>query len=106
MGIINYGTEELSGCYLSVSREELADICSGSSTLVDGSTNIPNFLSYNASFVGIFGNADPLDVSQWLEIDIKSDALTTSWDDSTGVCIDLPTSINYKFLTTRAGSIS
>ena len=103
---INYGTDEMSGCYLSLTREELAELCSGASTLVDPSTNITTFLSYNASYVGIFGNADPLDVSQWLEIDIKSDALTTSWDDSIGVCTDLPTSINYKFLTTPAGSVS
>ena len=103
---ITFGTDQMSGCYLSVTRQELADICNGISSWVDGTTYIPNFLSYNASYVGIFGNADPLDISQWLEIDVQSDAITTLWDDTLGVCVDLPTSINYKFLTTPAGSVS
>ncbi len=32
-------------------------------------------------YLGSYGNADPLDVSQWIEVPVASSADTASWDD-------------------------
>lgn len=32
-------------------------------------------------YLGSYGNADPLDVSQWVELPFSSSADTASWDD-------------------------
>lgn len=48
------------------------------------------------SQIGLFGNADPLDVSQWLNIDIKAAIDAASWQERTSTCENAVTSVNYR----------
>lgn len=37
--------------------------------------------SSSVAYLGSYGNADPLDVSQWVEMPVASSTDTASWDD-------------------------
>ena len=37
--------------------------------------------SSTVEYIGEYGSADPLDVSQWMELQFSSSADTASWDD-------------------------
>mmetsp|Transcript_9411 Transcript_9411/g.32320 ORF Transcript_9411/g.32320 Transcript_9411/m.32320 type:complete len:161 (+) Transcript_9411:2444-2926(+) len=50
-------------------------------------------------YVGIFGNADPLDVSQWRKIDVQAAASNTAtWQERTGICKNAVTTMNYRLI--------
>ena len=61
--------------------------CTGSGPYVDPSTGFTPLAFHNTSssvgYLGSYGNADPLDVSQWVEMPVASSADTASWDDQT-----------------------
>lgn len=60
-------------------------------------------------YVGIYGNADPLDASQWLALAapvIPVTGLNRKWNDFTGTCSNMITSLNYKFLVAYSGELS
>lgn len=40
-------------------------------------------------YIGIFGNADPLDVSQWFEVTQTISSATRSWTESTATCSNM-----------------
>lgn len=47
--------------------------------------------------IGSFGNADPLDTSQWLNIDINPAAGDAAiWQERTGTCENAVTSMDYR----------
>ena len=89
---------------MDLTRAELQTMCGGSGPYMIA--GLPIFFSVNATHVGIFGNADPLDYTQWLALDQTFGTNTYAWDDTTGSCRDFYTSLEYKFLTANVGSKS
>jgi len=61
--------------------------------------NIPTEL------VGMYGNADPLDRSQWLEIRVDpAIGNAARWNSRTGTCENALTSMNYGFVWSYVGA--
>ena len=60
-------------------------------------------LSKYVSYIGIYGNADPLDISQWLSLPLSIPTSTSTWSDTTGTCSKLLTNLNYQFLIAKSG---
>ena len=63
-------------------------------------------LSYRLNgYIGTYGNADPLDISQWQEINIESPtaASTRNWDDASGVCSNMYSGMHIEFLIAKTG---
>lgn len=52
---------------------------------MDPDTGFTPLVLYNTSssvdYLGSYGNADPLDASQWVQMPVASSADTASWDD-------------------------
>ena len=59
--------------------------CTGSGQHVDPDTGFTPLAFRNTSsaveYIGKYGSADPLDISQWMELPLASSADTASWDD-------------------------
>lgn len=73
-------------------------------------TGIPYFFNLNANnvtsnlaYVGIYGNADPLDVKQWEKLAVTLPTPPRGYNDATGVCSNMYTSLNYQFLIAQSG---
>lgn len=78
---------------------------SGLSPYVDGD-GIPFYfnLSLSEGYVGIYGNADPLDLSQWYSLGLTGSITTNkAWDDSTSTCSNVISGMHYKFLVAKSG---
>jgi hypothetical protein len=52
-------------------------------------------LSFLARYIGIYGNADPLDITQWLPITLTVPSDARSWNDKTGTCSNAYTGFLY-----------
>lgn len=114
---ILFGFDVTSGCVLKLSKSELESLCcQASSQCIAPSispyssvlTGIPYFFNIsNSDFIGIYGNADPLDISQWLKVSTPSiDKKPSSWNNYDGTCSNMFTGLHYNFLITKSGEIS
>lgn len=107
---VNFGEDLATGCALEVTYANFTDLCAQAGPLVrevaPAGLKVPKHLWMNSSFnyVGIFGNADPLDASQWMEMTIEAQANEPSLDDTARVCSYLTTSLHYQFLVAYVGS--
>lgn len=115
--VVPFGADSRSGCILKLNRTGLADFCNGRGPHAAGRAlpryfNVTNALVFNGDgtlpddVVGIFGNADPLDTSQWINIDVKPAAFgeTAVWNELEGTCVGAITSMNYRFLWAYVGA--
>lgn len=108
---MKFGYDVSTGCTLHMNRDALASMCSDPSTsiYVNPDTLLPYFLDFTNGSLGIFGNADPLDVSQWLSIErttaTSTDSYTGSvtWNDAASTCIGFPTGLNIRLLVAYSG---
>lgn len=64
-----------------------------------------NKTSYLAIYskIGIYGNSDPSDAKQWLDLEASRPTTSRSWNDAAGTCNGLITGINYQFLVAYTG---
>ncbi len=105
-------------CLLRLTREELKTFCTSAShpflykqTVRKKSLFIPVWLRQHFDFVGIFGNADPSDMAQWLPLYSplvnNNDTLIfeRNWIDVESRCDGIVTRTHYKFLWTHVGSV-
>lgn len=109
--VVNFGEDVLTGCALEVSYSNFTDLCAQAGPLVQEATSglkVPKYLWMNSSFnyLGIFGNADPLDPSQWMEMTIEEQPNEPSLDNAARVCSSLTTSLHYQILIAYVGSTS
>jgi len=76
-------------------------VSSGASSL-----RIPKFLWSNESFsyIGVFGNADPLDSTQWMEMTMEEQTSAPVLDEASRSCNYMTTTLNYEFLVARVGA--
>merc|ERR1711998_691231 len=65
---------------------------------------VPAYLNITDTYVGIFGNADPLDYTQWLKIALETTNTVPSYKVASRTCDDMITSLHYKFLVAYVGS--
>eukprot|EP00518_Triparma_eleuthera_P003744 CAMPEP_0182453286 /NCGR_PEP_ID=MMETSP1319-20130603/411_1 /TAXON_ID=172717 /ORGANISM="Bolidomonas pacifica, Strain RCC208" /LENGTH=696 /DNA_ID=CAMNT_0024651201 /DNA_START=102 /DNA_END=2192 /DNA_ORIENTATION=+ len=119
---VQFGVDMSVGCSLSLTAAELQNLCVNkvshtgnylydpAPAVTTGQSNIPFWLTsmYNdtsTTKVGIFGNADPLDITQWL--DVTQGAFANSepaYDALKLSCSNFPTGTHYKFQWTYVGS--
>ena len=112
---LGFGYDMVSGCQLELTRAELQDpCCEGSSDCTsaapsayapDDGVGFPYFLSLPAAdqYVGLYGNADPLDVKQWTKVNVRSSSANPNWNANTGVCKNMRSGLHYKFLVASSG---
>ena len=105
------------GCTQSFTRNELKEFCLDPTNQhpmlarqkVDDGNNFafPRWLQSNQDFLGIFGNSDPLDKRQWIEIEAST---TFSWSrsfvESDNRCVGMPTRLRYNILWTYVGNVN
>jgi hypothetical protein len=109
-----FGEDLVTGCTLQVSYDNFTDLCSQTgpnvrdfqSATSTTATGIPKFLWANASFdyLGTFGNADPLDVSQWMKMTFEGQPNSPSLDETEQSCSFLTTSLHIEILISKVGS--
>lgn len=51
---------------------------------------------FHFRYIGYFGNADPLDTSQWFRLAAPPAGAAWEWNDATSVCSSMITGINVK----------
>jgi len=115
---VGFGYDMVSGCELELTRAQLKDLCCTNSDectpitagagYADATTGIPYFLALPAAaqYVGLYGNADPLDVKQWTTMSTRTVTLKRGWNDNTGICRNMMTGLHYKFLVASTGEKS
>jgi len=114
---VGFGYDMTSGCELELTRAQLKDLCCTNSdecnpvaptAYADPTSGIPYFLAFPAAaqYVGLYGNADPLDVKQWTVVSQRATTLKNSWNDNTGICKNMVTGLHYKFLVASTGEKS
>lgn len=111
---ILFGYDQFTSCTLSLTRAELEGLCCSSSDCsTSETTDYANsdgspffFTNVTAGYVGLWGNSDPLDISQWTSFAIRTASTTRAWDSTTGICTGMPTGVNYKFLVVSAAEKS
>jgi hypothetical protein len=109
---VNFGEDIVTGCILELSYQNFSAFCGQTNehmrdTGVSGiSSKVPKYIWINSSFtyIGIYGNADPLDTSQWMRMDIEANSNTPTFDSNDRLCTDMPTSLHYEFLYAYVGS--
>jgi hypothetical protein len=55
------------------------------------------------SYVGNYGDADPLDQSQWTEVNYEASKDSRQWDDRLSTCHNMYTSLQVQFLVAWSG---
>jgi hypothetical protein len=112
---VTFGDDMATGCTVALTKAELTALCSPTATetwlqTTTAGSKIPKWLmspvdaTPTDSYVGIFGNADPYDVTQWLKVaslEIEEDPAYTA---SSGQCENFPTHAHYKFAYTNVGN--
>eukprot|EP01034_Spumella_vulgaris_P040624 gene40624-50259_t len=99
---------------MNLNRSSLINLCcQGSSSCTAGlstggtkysdSTGLPLFLNFTEGYVGIYGDADPLDATQWSAITHSVPSPARSWSDKTSTCSGMFTGLNIEFLVTASG---
>lgn len=124
---VNFGVDTSVSCTLSLTVAELEDLCVDHTAaylykLDNAKTQyMPNWITtmYNEThksaysvsaksksgmLLGIFGNADPLDKTQWIEVISNDLPEESSYEKAEQVCTNFPTSTHYKIQWTYVGS--
>ena len=115
---VRFGYDMATGCVMNLNRTELRNICCQGSGNCVGSysspyaaaNGVPYFFSPHSNstidirgFIGIYGNSDPLDVSQWLTLTQPVESATRRWNEISGTCSNMYSGMNYQFLVSRTG---
>ena len=107
---VHFGYDIATGCSLSLNRSELINMCCEGQSNCDPmypnanspytlSNGLPVFLSISGGYIGAYGNADPLDITQWIAVSPASIAgFSRKWNDQLGVCSGMISSMNIRFL--------
>ena len=104
---IAFGFDMSTGCSMKLSRADFITLCTATgATTYTGSSGMPKFFDFINGYVGSFGNADPLDPTQWIPMNLVASSPTRSFNDATGICSGVPSGLSYKFLVAAAGEKS
>ena len=88
---------------------QLAKNATGSA--INNAPLVPSWLMQDLDLVGIFGNADPADISQWLEISNSManpsyKAKSRIWNPTYSRCSGLISGLAYRIYWTYTGSVA
>jgi tectonic-1/3 len=115
-----FGYDTIAACSVALNRQQLIDFCctgapgtcSSSSTTstfsnseyVSTSSGLAYFLNFTqGGYVGIYGSADPLDVTQWFAISYSKPTDSRVWSDVTSTCSNVYSGFNIQFLISSSG---
>jgi hypothetical protein len=56
--------------------------------------------------IGLYGDADPLDVNQWFELSYSKPSDSRQWNDKTSTCTNVYSGLNLQFLISSTGEKS
>ncbi len=109
--VINFGEDLTVACTRPMNMSELENICTAQvhqHLYKDKDILLPHWLFQDLDAVGMFGNADPSDLSQWILISKNEDygAKSRSWNPAVNRCIGLITGLKYRILWTFVGSVA
>jgi hypothetical protein len=93
---VEFGIDTLSACSVSLTTDQLAALCN---------SGFPTILNATSDFIGIYGNADPLILSDWMEISAVLPVNSPRWDPTRRTCFDIVTSLHYEFLVAKVGTV-
>ncbi|RYH30911.1 DUF1619 domain-containing protein [archaeon] len=114
---ILFGYDTITGCTVPLTREDLRSFCctgAGGSCLGGGASlitpspytsdqGLPVFLNFTAGYVGMYGDADPLDVSQWLSLSLSLPPDERRWNEKTSTCSNVYAGLTIQFLVAPSG---
>jgi hypothetical protein len=98
-----FGQDMSVGCSMELTPGELETFCNA-----QAGGNAPAFLSLagGATHVGMFGNADPLQTTQWLTISASAASAAPVWDASTLTCQGAIVGLNLQLLHAPVGEVN
>lgn len=111
---VGFAKNTFVGCTQSFTREELKEFCLDISNqhpmlarnkVGEGYFVFPKWLEANQTLLGIFGNADPLDKRQWVEIESHTFTRSRSFFEAENRCIGMPSRLRYDILWTYVGNV-
>jgi hypothetical protein len=111
---VGFAKNTFVGCTQSFTREELKEFCldlTNQHPMLDGQKKgegqfvFPKWLQANQKWLGIFGNADPLDRRQWVEIESHTFTRSRSFVEAENRCIGMPSRLRYEILWTYVGNV-
>ena len=115
---VNFGYDIATGCSVALNRSELINMCCEGQSNCDAaypnanspyalSNGLPVFFDISGGYIGAYGNADPLDVTQWITITPASiSGFARKWNDQLGVCSGMITSLDIRFLVAYTAEVT
>ncbi|KAL7511296.1 hypothetical protein ACHAXN_008210 [Cyclotella atomus] len=115
--IVGFAKDLFVGCTQPMTRQELKEFCTSNQhpllleqKIGEDTFVYPKWLETNQDYLGIFGNADPLDVNQWIKIESPMNepvfaVKSRSWLDSENKCVGMPTKLRIEILWTHVGNV-
>lgn len=109
---IKFGYDTSTGCIADLTKDQLIAMCCEGSENCDrtdynssytSSTGVPFFFNIKDGYVGIYGNADPLDYKQWLEMKVTLPIVPRQWNADTNTCQNMLSGLQYEFLISNTG---
>ena len=95
---VTFGDSTTFGCTLTLTEAQLETYCTDK-------TQLANF-GFTPTYVGAFGNADPLQTAEWVEVEKSVPAaLSTVWQASSRSCSGIAVGLNVEFLTGEVGEV-
>lgn len=113
---VGFAKDVFVGCTQSMTRDELEQFCTSDvhpmllgQKIGDDTFVYPKWLESSQDFLGIFGNADPLDRQQWIEIEspMKDPSFSVkrrNWIAHTNEC-KMPATLKIEILWTHVGNV-
>lgn len=115
---VHFGYDIATGCNVYLNRSELINMCcegqsncnaaySSANSPYTLSNGLPVFFNVSGGFIGAYGSADPLDLTQWIAVAPGSiSGFSRKWNDQQGVCTGMISSLNFKFLVAYTAEVS
>lgn len=109
---VGFAKDVFVGCTQSMTRDELENFCTSDDhkmllgqKIGDDIFFYPKWLKLDQDFLGIFGNADPLDRQQWIQIESSVKAVKRrNWIAHLSKCI-MPSKLHIEILWTHVGNV-
>jgi len=94
---IRFKSNMKSQCSVNLTSSDLQTYCLAG--------NIPSFLQFNWTYIGMFGNADQVYTGNWTPIVYGATTPTATWDDSTLKCSSIVSGLRIEVLYGRYGQV-
>ncbi|KAL7483866.1 hypothetical protein ACHAW6_009507 [Cyclotella cf. meneghiniana] len=115
--VVGFAKDMYVGCTHSMTSQELEEFCTSEhhpmlteQKIGNGLFVFPKWLETKQEYLGIFGNADPLDKQQWVKIEssLKENSFTVKsrrWLSVENRCKGMPSKLRIDILWTHVGNV-